>query len=268
MVDDPRSEDFDIFMTTAAMKQDFLSHYSSYSNVDLLLVLHNESKYDPVAVEAVKEILETRTVTTEDRHQATIIVEKEITDNRKKKERAQKLKLAAGNFARNIVEPDRRNGFQQLQYLCFILAAVYLYQLASQLFIDPFWHYYDPGGNIWNIIYSYLFLLVNLLWPTGIYLFYRRKKWGWVAIGFLVAFNTISATWSFLAGFFPRYRLFENADPSVYVFIVAASFYGGILYYINTLKITPMFPINRRWRYRTMLVSFLFTVFALYLLAL
>lgn len=245
------------------MEQDFIDQYKTASNVDLLLVLHKAHQYQNAAIEAVRQILQSRAVTEDDQIQAQAIIDKETAQQQLKQEKANKLKASITNFAGNIISTSERSDRQKVQLFCWGLTFLFVFQLFrnSRFIVYYFTHFGQP---YYGVFYDTLAILPFVLLPIGIYQLYKRKKWGWTIIVFEFTMDTTGDIWILLSTLATRnqtaFPLFS--PPSMSRILLTLLVHSGVLYYLNSLKFIALFPVTRKWQVATLIIAFLLTVFA------
>jgi hypothetical protein len=250
------------------MEHDFIDQYKAASNVDLLLVLHKAHQYQETAVEVVRQILQSRSVTADDRIQAQAIIDNETKQRQIKQAKTNRLKSSVANFARNIISTSERTDSQKVQLFSWGLTFLFVFQLFRN---SHFLMYYftHVGQSYYGGFYDTLAILPFIWSPVGIYQLYKRKKWGWIIIAFQFTMDTTGDIWVLLSALLTtRARTFTHLfnPPSIQRILLTLLVHSGVLYYLNSLKFIVLFPVPRKWQVATLVIAFLLTIFSFFIL--
>ena len=217
-------------------KEDFLAYYAKLPNVELLKIIREKEKYRPDAIEAVTEILSTRTYSEDENSVATAEVNFVLSRKREQKEKANKIKSQVNDFIDKHFGIKESSVQQKLNLFC---AVVFIYTLINAI-VDfeetaMIFYYKDPKG----------YVVAALMYSLGIlfiYLLYKRTNWGWVffvvssSLGVVIEFKTLLSSTS------PGGSLF-----SIFVDI-------AILIYLNSKGVIQQFTITKDGRQTTFII--------------
>jgi hypothetical protein len=247
------------------MKEEFLSHYAMQSNVELLLVLYKEGQYQPAAIEAVKEIMQSREVTEEDRQNAWQVIKKERQLLQAEEERKHELRSSVRRFAGNLVATSGGDETHNLRVFCVGLTILWLYQLyaAIRLAILLFKYGFGPGSVSLVWVSDWI---STIIMPIGIYLLFNKKNGGWFITTFIATKYTIGVIWAIISGLVIANSYGQSPSGfSLYTYLTILFVCSLVLYYLNSLKVIALFSISRNARIVAIVISFLLTVFIHYL---
>lgn len=188
------------------MEETFRERFSSYSTANLLVALHKKEHYNPVAIEIIEEIIQSRIISDKDRSEAEAIIIKEVEDHAAKQQKTEDIKNRFIEFFEPIIYPTREVDITKwFNLFMLVLAIDTLYQ--SYLVCQGLYYFVNDSTYI-------TFLSVQAIVPiTGaieFYLAYKRLKAGWILMVFSNYFVIIYSI--------TMYFLF-TADANIYEFV-------------------------------------------------
>lgn len=231
----------------------FAERYKTYTNVDLLRVINTPRDYQPSAIEAAREELALRNLSTDELENAKSELEDEKRELIRKKEKREAIQDSIkekGNVIPDYINPIQKSKPRSAKlitsiFLVFMLISVLQvvaqYDLAISLFSDSL--------SEWDFSVV-LFLYPLVMTPVSVFLFWRRLKIGWVLFAVFLS--------SVVAGSLFMLLMYFAAE-----FLLVALFYGITLWVICSRKVYEVYRINKNTIYITIISSAIITLLTL-----
>jgi hypothetical protein len=249
--------------------EDFIEHYQGFTAADLLVILDNKKDYQQNAIEAAKQELNNRSLSSEELNAARQL----IIDRKNKKSKPHedalafsgKIKSATNEIAEGLLPSSDRSQPLKTKLILLILlfSVISVYQIGS--------------NSQWLLLYTRIFLqspmaslavlLPSVLLPVAILFFALRKKIGWILFA---AFLTYSAVWSvrtLASSFHSNDEVFANLfpRPSFTAQIISLAFYLGTLFLISRSDIRDHYCLTMKTAFKVFAISWFVTVAIIFL---
>lgn len=199
----------------------FRERYKSKSNSELIRIIKNPIEYQELALEAAKEELIVRGVSENEIVESEITAIPEVKDNFILSPILNKVK---SYFKGNSTEDN------------IILIISILLGIGSAAGLLMSWTFIRRGIDL----ESSIFLLINLVQPIIAFLFWERKKIGWIIITITLTYLLVLSIYNF---YNPYYL---HSDEEVLVYFRNSIFYGVLLYLICKSKVREIYKINAK----------------------
>lgn len=234
--------------------------YASYSNQELLHIVHRPSDYAPEAVALAERILEGRAVSDEERYAVAQHYARIGADARSRREARAALREQAADFFEPLLRPGERvEPRKWLNLLLLVLGLQFAWEAyrATYGFLQLL---RCPGCTIGPADFLPLLEVVYLLF--AFYGLLRRRRWGWMLLfadnGF-DALSSLSQSYIFL-----RYRfVFGGSWVSFLTPIVLRALFAAFLW---RPAIAGYFGVSERQKKRTALFTVVGTLVVIGLL--
>ncbi|GAB5401730.1 MAG: hypothetical protein Aureis2KO_33150 [Aureisphaera sp.] len=250
---------------------EFSEKYQSLSDYEILRILEEKEKYQLMALEAAREELKQRNLSEdkialmqEDIRKAAFRKEEQEAihkeEMRMHREKFFKLLSALNPFQVGIQTPEKI-----IRFLTLIFGAASIYSFYSQFW--TFRYLFQSEDARWDLSII-LSLIILFLLPIAVYLFYRRKKIGWILFSFYLGYNTISSFLMLIYAIRTRdmyFEVFESLIPSLPVALASVAFYAGALLALCKREILNIFKVSTNTIVWTVvLVMILFSIHIYY----
>lgn len=236
----------------------FHKYYKRLSNSEILKILNNKKDYHEGAVEAAEKELLSRNLTETEIDEANKFLkdedaQKEIRMEQQKRTTA-KLKETLTPLI-DTLTPDYSGKVsveKNIRFIIIILIVLFIYQFT--LYFNLYIAYLK---DILAFPFESLsFLLMQLLIPVAIYLFWKRKKAGWILLIFYFILSSVFSIWSLI--FYYGYNLsplsyFLNSSSTALV--IQTLFSIAMIYTICKENLREAFSINEAKMKRTINIS-------------
>ncbi|WP_166965394.1 hypothetical protein [Yeosuana marina] len=251
---------------------EFTELYQKLSNSELLKIISEAEKYNPIAIETAKTEIESRQLTEQELNQAkSQITEKENTKKReieKRKQREEKIKKSTSTLFETI--NPIQNGIQTpekiIRLTILIFGGLAIYRLYQQF--GMFQVIFHEGISDWDFsMVEYFFPIIIL--PIAVILFWKRKKIGWILLSIFLtysAFNTVVLFFMNLGRQPSGIPALENLFPTVSsgVYIMTLLFFGGFLFLNCKEEIRNFFKISKQTMIATIVLTFIVNLIFIY----
>lgn len=221
------------------MDFDFAKLYKPYTNIELLKIIRHPEKFQEAAVNAANEILDTRTVTDEEREAAGFVI----------KQPEMNIGFSGHSSEQDVLEsfnPDA-NGKESLWFIiffsliCIFYIRYFYYSFRSMLLIFEY-GYYSATSLFYNLFYLFAIPLILL----G---FYRRKKITWFI---LIAENVLKFSF-FTTNFLDPQANFTGLSFNDIVILTSVLLRPVIIYFLMQPQMTVRFNITVDQKKKTLL---------------
>lgn len=233
---------------------EFTELYQKLSNSELLEIIAESEKYNPIAVETAKTEIESRKLTENELNQAkSKIAEKENAKKReieKRKEREEKIKKSTSTLF-DTINPIQ-NGIQTpekiIRLTILIFGCLAIYRLYKELVM--FQIIFHEGISDWDLsMLEYFFPIIIL--PIAVILYWKRNKIGWILLSIFLTYSAFNAIVLFFmnlgrqpSGIPALESIFPTVSPFVYIATVL--FFGGFLFLNSKIGIRDIFKITKK----------------------
>jgi hypothetical protein len=236
------------------MDFNFNEKYISYSNVELLKILREPSKYQDAAIDTAEQILKSREVTENDIEEVDIYFGKPDISKIKENEKLDIIKTNVTDFLQDILEPT--NEVKPSKWLKVILLSisiqyVYTFYVTIKSFI--FFINCDYCRFDGSVILQFIGLIYI---PIIFFLLYKRKRWGWIL---LFADNLFAL----IAGIFSSYFFFKYQGihhGNTFKFLYPIFIKGLFAVFLWRKEITHFFYVENITKNKTLVVTTLGTI--------
>lgn len=236
------------------MNIDLQNLYSTYNNIELLKITNQPDQYQPEAVQIAHNILEKREVTPEDAEVANQWLEQKAT----RKQKQAYYKQQALDAIKPIIIP----GSQQLEtnwYRVLMLAVsiqfgwIIISHLTSLYHtINNIIHCFNYNSNNYCIPYytdiNTIFRILALIYlPIIIWLLYKKRKTGWIAL-YAERLFTLLMLISQLYIFF-KYKSIHNSNYTSLLWTIVLS--TAFVTYTGQQQVMAVFGVTKQIKYQT-----------------
>jgi len=215
----------------------FEKRYKSFTNSQLLEIISNSEDYQPEAVEVAKSEIKARNLSEQELSGVYAKLkakdEAEIRNKAAKKERVNQVKAKVIAYF-NPINPflsDLSKHERNIRLISIVFGGIAIYQLFSEL--DTFVYIFTSSyGWDFSIL---LFLIPYIGLPVSVYLFWKRKKSGWILLMLYFAYSLVNVL--LMIKFTIEYEPVEDwffdefllppSSPTTYIF--------PLLFYIGTI---------------------------------
>lgn len=245
----------------------FAERYKSLSTAELLKVIDCPSDYQPAAVDAAESELNQRKLTSLELEQAKVEnqVQKKEKQQRTDKNIAVEKKIKDLGFSiADIINPIQTtppSANRIITILSVVFSALFLYQIFNQF---GFIRFLLTNKNAkWGLDMAFYFLPLFLL-PSAIFLFWKRRKLGWMLFNIFFTFSALGAA----ALFISAVKLNRTDDlidnilptPSPVSMLWNLIFFGGCLWVIYKNDIRMIYSVDKRAITISTIVGIILTV--------
>ncbi len=237
----------------------FTERYKNFSNSDFLKIIKESSKYNPIAVETAITEIDSRKLSEQDLNQANSEIneqkEKRKFEIEKRKHQEEKFKKNASTLF-DTINPIQ-NGIQTSEKIIrstiLIFAGISIYRIFKEFRILRFM--LTDSGEKWNLSMVEYFAPLILL-PLATFLFWQRKKIGWILLSIFLTYSAIMAIGIFFISLIRQTSeipVLESIFPTVSLitYLMTSIFFGGTLWLICKENIRYIFKISRQIMFLT-----------------
>ncbi|WP_299611241.1 hypothetical protein [uncultured Aquimarina sp.] len=251
---------------------EFTELYKNLSNSELLKIIAESDKYNPIAVETAKTEIDSRKLSTEELNQAKTEINKQ---EEKKKLEIEKRKRQEGKIKENAstlfdtINPIQ-NGIQTpekiIRLTTLIFSGIAVYRIFKEF--GMLRYMFTDSGAKWDLsMVEYFFHLIVL--PLAAFLFWKRKKSGWILLSIFLTYSAITVIGLFLmnigrqpSGIPALESLFPTVSPITY--IMTLIFFGGTLWLISKEEIRNIYKISKQTMFLTIGLTIAVNVIYMY----
>jgi len=233
---------------------EFTELYKKLSDSELLTIIAESTKYNPIAVETAKLEIENRQLTEQELNQAkSKIYEKENAkkievEKRKQREEIFKEKTSTLFDTINPIQNGIQTPEKIIRLTILIFGGLAIYRLYQQL--GMFQIIFYEGFSDWDLsMVEYFFPIIIL--PVAIILFWKRNKIGWILLSIFLTYSAFNAIVLFLMNFgrqpsgIPALEnIFPTVSPAVY--IITLLFFGGFLFLNCKQGVRNIFKVSKQ----------------------
>jgi hypothetical protein len=237
------------------MEFNFRDAYQSYSNVELLKIVHQPERYQPEAVAAAQQVLSTREVHDSDYDEVNnykVTMAAQLQDK-------QAFNDNLSEFLESLVKPEKNLKIGKwLNILLVVIALQYIWLVARTA--EPMINYLAcETCSLFSPWFLYAVFQILYIPVIG-YLLFRRRRWGWI----LLLANNIAAL-IFLVintSYYFRYRDVIPPSSQMNYFQLITSFLikGGFILFLWIPEIAAYFNISSRAKRDTVVITICITL--------
>jgi len=257
----------------------FEEKYKSLSNQQLLEIIEEGEKYQPIALEAAKAEIVKREISETDINSA----KEKILEREAKKEAKQKRIEGIENKAKGIgtgllqtINPVKEgNGTvdKKINWFAMCLGILSVYQVFSQFDFLRFMLTDEYSQFGLETLLIFLPVIVPLV---ATILFWMRKKIGWILISSFLVFTLVSTIWMFYLALQRRSTSAQYAEvleeifpgPNLSTFFISIIILSGTIWFLNKYDIREVFQISKETSLMTICITAVISIlisFNLYL---
>jgi hypothetical protein len=231
----------------------FTERYKTLSNPDLLKIIDNPGDYQPLAVEAANEELAARHLTAEEIAVANAENEGELQEKQLKTEKRNAFERKVKDIGASVI--DAVHPIQQtppstnkiIAIFSIVFGVFFLVEFFNQFSFIKFM--LTDRAAKWD--FEIIFYLLSIFFiPVAAYLFWRRKKIGWILFCSFFTYSGLSAVILFFMllkhhSFDPAIdNLFPAASPTAP--LLNMFFFGSCLWFIFKNNIREIYTIDKQ----------------------
>ena len=255
------------------MTMNYTEKFNEYTNVELLRIIDNPYDFQPDAVETASTLLANRQLSEEEIEIAKDEIEaskkETFTKEKKKKQFEDSIKNISQTIIENVnpIQNKPLTGDKTINIISIIFGGLFLIQLYKEFSMISFM--FSNNSAEWDLSMVFYFLPLIVL-PTAIFLFYKRKKIGWLILTIFTTYSTISAIGLFYMTMKMRqsdFHLFENifTETSPVIQFFRFLFFVGTTWAISKENVRSNFAINKLTMILTVSITTLIIGLGLYL---
>ena len=231
----------------------FSDRYKKLDSIDLLRILDNALDYQPLALQAAREELETRNLSFEELNEANSVLAAEKSMKEKSIERSKEIRSIIIKSVINPIQTERGSSATSiiLIALAFVLHSVYVvYHKLFEL------KYFVTDEYSELDLYSIFYFLPIIIVPIATFLFWYRKKSGWTLLIIYLTFSSINT-------FVLLILVSQLADPypaPIIDFVFPLIFFLGLIWVIVRENIRKEYGVESKYLYQTFIFTSVATI--------
>ena len=220
----------------------FAETYKTYDDAALVDLLNNSDNYQPLAVEAARIELDSRRLSTAQLDFVNQQIEEREEQRRLSVEKSLKPVKDFNHLAKKLVDQldphEEVTAHKAIRYICISVSVLFLIELSSQ------WSYFLFMLRTFSSddLHYIIWVLPYLMLPFAVYLFWEKRKWGWILLNLWAVYKMVSVTCSY----FIRNQLSSAVSSLGQLFILLSA--GGIFLllflYLRKQEIKNIFSID------------------------
>jgi hypothetical protein len=233
------------------MENPFSERMAVLPDIELFRVLQQEKEYEPLAVEAAKNEINTRKLTDEEKK---AVFDKLIDEEQKKEEKRLVIDDAIGKLSELIknlfipVPTSTKSPALYINILAILVLAKAIYSLGFEVYFG-----FSFGFDLFGLptIATDLFLIIVAL------SLFSKKKFGWSMLCFIAILNFFMSSQVLYTAWFVDY-----SDPEGFNTTTGFLYYMAILlvpliivFYLNKQNVLQLFRISRKFQRNTLIAS-------------
>lgn len=233
---------------------EFTELYKRLSNSELLKIIAESEKYNPIAIETAKKEIDSRNLSVQELNEVNINLnkqeEKKKNDIEKRKRQEEKIKKTASTLF-DTINPIQ-NGIQTpekiIRLTTLIFTGVAVYRIFNEFGMLKYM--FTRRFGKWDLsLVEYFFPLILL--PIAVFLFWKRKKIGWTLLSIYLTYSSITA----IGLFFINLERYLTGSPSLIHFrpttppityIMALIFFSATLWMICKKEVRIVYNIKAK----------------------
>jgi len=240
----------------------FGEYYKTISNAELLSILDKPTGYQEEAIKAAKKEFSHRNLSSQEVKEAR----QELFEKQKQKiQQQEKIKAvekkikSTGQAVVNNLNPFQTgisSVEKNIRIIVLSFAILFLYQLITGFKTTLFY----IKGIIEFPLDSAFYLLPLVLLPISTFLFWKRKKAGWILLVAFITFTTVLTIASMIRSFFWEPSGFTALDnlfqrPTISSIIISMLILIGTLYVLCRPKLRQAYSIDDWKMYASIILS-------------
>ena len=249
------------------ISNNFSEYYKTINNAELISILEKPAGYQDAAIEAAKKEFLDRNLSIEEIKEARqILFEKQI-QKIKQKEKSKvvedKIKKTGQTLFDSInpFHPGISLTEKNIRVIAITFGVLFLYQFIKEFKIILLYIKYIPG----SLLESSFYLFPHLLLPIATFMFWKRKRIGWILLAAFVIFSTVITTAMLVQSFFRNssgIAAFDNLfpRPSTTAYIIPLTLFIWTLFVLCKTNIREAFSIDNQKMYASIIISGLATL--------
>lgn len=174
-------------------ENNFSKLYSTWATEDLLNIIDQANDYQPLAVEAARVELESRLLTSGEWESAKAVLKERLLEKEAQQQKIKnvenKLKSLGESFFNtfNPVQKEAPGTERHIKLISLFFILLFLYLLYKNFYLLKFM--LEEEDSRWDFI-SWIEILPFFFLPVTIWLFWLRKKTGWIMATFFLSFKS------------------------------------------------------------------------------
>lgn len=251
--------------------------YDNLGSKELISILSNEHKYRPEAIKTAHEVLLSRGI---DNESIEISVAKSEIEAKEQEvnNKPSFLQVKVGKLTdklleiSNPVQSEKPTAEKTINHISLTFAAIlilYFYKYAGLMW------FYISNDYYWVDFEMFIIFFPAIYIPVSTYLFYKRKKAGWILLSIYVTVILLACiasiyqdimwteTYSYIED---ESGLMYNLNPksNIVYGILAVILFSVILYVICKVSVRNIFKITLQTMIATIVTTILFLTIVLY----
>jgi hypothetical protein len=245
----------------------FTEYYKTISNAELLSILEKPAGYQDAAIKAAKKEFSDRKLSVEEIKEARqVLFEKQI-QKIKQREKTKAVEDKIKKTGQSLF--DGINPFHQgislteknIRIIVISFSVLFLYLFIKEFKIILLYIKVTPESPLESGFY----LLPHLLLPIATFMFWKRKRIGWILLAAFVVFSIVITIAMLIQSFLWRssgVAAFDNLfpRPSTTSFIIPLILFTWTLYVLCKSNIRDAFSIDKQKMYASLTLSGLATL--------
>lgn len=182
----------------------FAEVYKKLSNADLMEIISNPKDYQALALEAARSEFESRKLTDEQKMEAKreLLLKLEEADIKRRRvlDIEEKLKYTGRTVFEKFIPVmnEPRPTLNKTNLISLLLSISYFFYFVSEIdFLIFKFTYYDEDRYDF-----FISLLPIIVFPIIVFLFWKRKKSGWILLTILFSFSASGILFLFISEFY------------------------------------------------------------------
>ena len=245
----------------------FSEYYKTVSNAELLSILEKPSHYQAAALEAAKKEFANRQLSTGEINEAKQVLLDKQFQKIQQRERIKAVENKVKNTGQAIF--NNLNPFQRgissleksIRLIVIAFTLLFFYQLITQFKTTLFYIKDIPAFPL----ESFSYLLPQILLPLAIFLFWKRKRVGWILLAALIAYTTVLAFAMAVQSFLWKSSNVSALDnlfpmPSIASALFSLALWIATFYIVCKPAIRQAYLIDEKKMYATITLSGLITL--------
>ena len=249
----------------------FSEYFKTLSTTDILEILENPHNYEPEAIEVAKDELSSRQLSEVEIEEAKepLIEKQEKLEQRQQKIKAIEDKVkSAGDFLSDTLNPVVTETPTATTYIRIITVVYGLFCLYS--YITNFRGLWYTILDMFHYPIAMPFVLLMILEPVAIYLFWKRKHVGWNLLVISIVFTGVTVLKMLLSIIMmpETYGIYRNLSPqrSSLPYLLQLLFAIGNIYVLCKPLIREVYEVNAGKMRLIIISTVVFTFMYLYIL--
>jgi hypothetical protein len=249
-----------LFLFFSMSYHQFSQVYKTWSNLELFQLLQNKNDYQEEAVEAATAEINSRGLSQteleilQEQFQQSESAKQTIRQN----SLAKRLEEKKGKIIADLNPLAVKTTEKNVRLLCYSIALIIFYNFIGDYRMISTMIMQGHFNS-----FTVLLLMPYLFVPIGIYSFWKKQKFGWSIIAIWLALSAVMIITGYiwelrisddnvLNRFFPKRGLNH--------YLLLLFIFGGLLFYVNTKKITELFNIDKKFQLQIGIIAGFFAL--------